>query len=53
MKKIIILLVLATFLTSCQKNIFTNIAKTDIDIVSEIHVINAKGYIEELSLIHI
>ena len=48
MKKIIILLVLATFLTSCQKNIFTNIAKTDIDIVSEIHVINAKGYIEEL-----
>ena len=48
MKKIIILLVLATFLTSCQKNIFTNITKTDIDIVSEIHVINAKGYIEEL-----
>ena len=48
MKKIIILLVLTTFLTSCQKNIFTNITKTDIDIVSEIHVINAKGYIEEL-----
>ena len=48
MKKIITLLVLATFLTSCQKNIFTNITKTDIDIVSEIHVINAKGYIEEL-----
>ena len=48
MKKIITLLVLATFLTSCQKNIFTNITKTDIDIVSEIHVINAKEYIEEL-----
>ena len=48
MKKIIILLVLATFLTSCQKNIFTNITKTDIDIVTEIHVNNAKGYIEEL-----
>ena len=48
MKKIITLLVLATFLSSCQKNIFTNITKTDIDIVSEIHVINAKGYIEEL-----
>lgn len=48
MKKIITLLVLTIFLTSCQKNIFTNITKTDIDIVSEIHAINAKECVEEL-----
>ena len=48
MKKIITLLVLTIFLTSCQKNIFTNITKTDIDIVSEIHAINAKQCVEEL-----
>ena len=48
MKKIITLLVLTIFLTSCQKNIFTNITKTDIDIVSEIHAVNAKECVEEL-----
>ena len=48
MKKIIILFILITFLTSCQKNVFLNITKTDIDIVSEIHVVNAKEYMEEL-----
>ena len=48
MKKIITLFILIIFLTSCQKNVFLNITKTDIDIVSEIHVTNAKEYIEEL-----
>ena len=47
MKKI--LLILSLFLlTSCQNNVFTNIAKTDVDIITEIHVSNANGYIEDL-----
>ena len=50
MKKIITIFILVIFLTSCQKNVFLNITKTDIDIVSEIHAINAKEYIEELIL---
>ncbi len=47
MKKYILIFVLL-FLSSCQNNLLTNIAKTDIDIVTEIHVINAKSYIEDL-----
>ena len=47
MKKI--LLILSLFLlTSCQNNVFTNIAKTDVDIITEIHVSNANDYIEDL-----
>ena len=41
MKKIF-LIIISSLLISCQNNVFTNIAKTDIDIVTEIHVINAK-----------
>jgi len=47
MKKILIIIPII-FLTSCQNNILSNIAKTDIDIISEIHVNNANGYIEDL-----
>ena len=47
MKKLLIILSIL-ILTSCQKNVLTNIAKTDIDIVTEIHINNAKGYIEDL-----
>ena len=47
MKKIILILSIS-LLTSCQNNMLTNIAKSDIDIVTEIHVNNAKEYIEEL-----
>ena len=47
MKKILTIIPLI-FLTSCQNNILSNIAKTDIDIISEIHVNNANGYIEDL-----
>ncbi len=47
MKKYILIFVLL-FLSSCQNNLLTNIAKTDIDIVTEIHVINAKSFIEDL-----
>ena len=47
MKKILIIISII-LLTSCQNNILSNIAKTDIDIISEIHVNNANGYIEDL-----
>jgi hypothetical protein len=47
MRKIILILPIL-LLASCQNNILTNIAKTDIDIVTEIHAKNAKEYIEEL-----
>ena len=47
MKKLLIILSIL-ILTSCQKNVLTNIAKTDIDIVTEIHINYAKGYIEDL-----
>lgn len=47
MKKLLIILSIL-ILTSCQKNVLTNITKTDIDIVTEIHINNAKGYIEDL-----
>ena len=47
MKKYILIFALF-FLSSCQNNLLTSIAKTDIDIVTEIHVINAKSYIEDL-----
>lgn len=42
------LLILIIFLTSCQNNILKNIAKTDIDIITEIHAANAKDYLEDL-----
>ena len=48
MKKITVLIASIILLTSCQKNAFTNIAKTDIDIVTELHVLNANEYVEEL-----
>ena len=41
MRKIILILPIL-LLASCQNNILTNIAKTDIDIVTEIHARNAK-----------
>ncbi len=47
MKKIF-LIIISSLLVSCQNNVFTNIAKTDIDIVTEIHVNNAKENIENL-----
>ncbi len=46
--KTLLVLILITFLTSCQKNTFSNIAKSDIDIVTEIHAINAKEHVEDL-----
>ena len=48
MKKITVLIASIILLTSCQKNVFTNIAKTDIDIITELHVLNANEYVEEL-----
>ena len=43
-----ILIILSIFiLTSCKNNVFTNIAKTDVDIITEIHK-NANNYIEDL-----
>ena len=48
MKKITVLIISIILLTSCQKNALTNIAKTDIDIVSELHVLTANEYVEEL-----
>ena len=48
MKKITVLIASIILLTSCQKNAFTNIAKTDIDIITELHVLNANEYVEEL-----
>lgn len=45
---IIIVLISLTFLASCQNNTFSSIAKTDIDIVTEIHAINAKEHVEDL-----
>ena len=47
MNKILILISII-LLTSCQNNILKNIAKTDIDIITEIHVVNAKSQIEDL-----
>ena len=47
MKKILIILSILV-LTSCKNNVFTNIAKTDVDIITEIHVSNANNYIEDL-----
>ena len=42
MNKYYIIIFFSIFLTSCQNNLLTNIAKSDIDIVTEIHVNNAK-----------
>lgn len=47
MNKILILISIIV-LPSCQNNILKNIAKTDIDIITEIHVVNAKSHIEDL-----
>ena len=47
MKKYTLIFILI-FLSSCQNNLLSSIAKTDIDIVTEIHVNNAKSYIEDL-----
>ena len=47
MNKILILISII-LLTSCQNNILKNIAKTDIDIITEIHVVIAKSHIEDL-----
>ena len=47
MNKILILISII-ILPSCQNNILKNIAKTDIDIITEIHVVNAKSHIEDL-----
>jgi hypothetical protein len=47
MNKILILISII-LLTSCQNNILENIGKTDIDIITEIHVANAKSHIEDL-----
>tara|TARA_E500000178_G_scaffold355870_1_gene430250 strand:+ start:6004 stop:6675 length:672 start_codon:yes stop_codon:yes gene_type:complete len=46
--KNITLIILIIFLASCKNNVLTNIAKTDIDIITEIHVNNAKENIEDL-----
>ena len=46
--KNITLIILIIFLASCKNNLLTNIAKTDIDIITEIHVSNAKENIEDL-----
>lgn len=46
--KNITLIILIIFLASCKNNLLTNIAKTDIDIITEIHVNNAKENIEDL-----
>lgn len=47
MNKILILISII-LLTSCQNNILKNIAKTDINIITEIHIINAKSQVEDL-----
>ena len=47
MNKILILAAII-LLTSCQNNFLENIAKTDINIITEIHIINAKSHIEDL-----
>ena len=47
MNKILILISII-LLTSCQNNILKNIAKTDINLITEIHVVNAKSHIEDL-----
>jgi len=44
----IIIIASIFFLTGCQNNILKNIAKSDIDIVTEIHISNAKSDIEDL-----
>ena len=48
MNKYYIIIFFSIFLTSCQNNLLTNIAKSDIDIVTEIHVNNAKENVEDL-----
>ena len=48
MSLIILILISIILLTSCQNNILKNIVKTDIDIITEIHVVNAKSQIEDL-----
>ena len=48
MKKIIVLIASIFFITACQNNIFKNITKSDIDIVTEIHINNAKSEVEDL-----
>ena len=48
MNKYFIIIFFSIFLTSCQNNLLTNIAKSDIDIVTEIHVNNAKEHVEDL-----
>ena len=48
MKKIIVIIVSIFFITACQNNILKNITKSDIDIVTEIHINNAKNEIEDL-----
>ena len=47
MKKIIVLIASIFFITACQNNIFKNITKSDIDIVTEIHINNAKSEVED------
>tara|TARA_B110000967_G_C18744852_1_gene489691 strand:+ start:153 stop:824 length:672 start_codon:yes stop_codon:yes gene_type:complete len=46
--KIIIIIISIFFLIGCQNNILKNIAKSDIDIVTEIHINNVKSEIEDL-----
>ena len=48
MKKLIIIIFILITLPSCKNNVLTNIAKSDIDIITEIHSNNAKEYIEDL-----
>ena len=48
MNKHFIIIIFSILLTSCQNNLLTNIAKSDIDIVTEIHVNNAKEHVEDL-----
>ena len=48
MKKIIVLIASIFFIAACQNNIFKNITKSDIDIVTEIHINNAKSEVEDL-----
>jgi len=48
MKKLIIIVFILIALPSCKNNVLTNIAKSDIDIITEIHANNAKEYIEDL-----
>ena len=48
MKKLIIIVFILITLPSCKNNVLTNIAKSDIDIITEIHANNAKEYIEDL-----